>query len=184
MHRYRHSGLTIASEIELPEWVNFACGLAGEPDIEIVLSDGRSPPFPADGSTFVAGDAAGFRVAGVGGWQVEGGRRITLYPSLAADPAELRLFTLGSAWGLLGYQRRQAMWHGSAVEVGGRAVLFCGDAASELAKKASDLAPDAVKEQAANVAAKAAKIAGDVADKAADKATDLLGKAADKLERK
>ena len=128
MHRYRHSGLTIASEIELPEWVNFACGSAGEPDIEIVLSDGRSPPFPADGSTFVAGDVAGFRVAGVGGWQVEGGRRMTLYPSLAADPAELRLFTLGSAWGLLGYQRRQAMWHGSAVEIGGRAVLFCGDA--------------------------------------------------------
>ena len=128
MHSYSHSGLTIASEIELPEWAHFAVDRADNPDVEIGLGDGRSPPFPADGSTFVSGDVAGFRIAGVGGWEIEAGRRMTLYPSLAADPAELRLFTLGSAWGLLGYQRGQAMWHGSAVEIGGRSVLFCGDA--------------------------------------------------------
>lgn len=128
MHRYRHSGLEIASEIALPEWDGFASNSDGNSDIEIVLTDERSPEFPADGSTYSSGPIAGFSIEGVGAWKLEAGRRMTLYPSLAADPAELRLFTLGSAWGLLGYQRGDAMWHGSAVEQGGRAVMFCGDA--------------------------------------------------------
>ncbi|MEZ5680111.1 MAG: hypothetical protein R3E14_02325 [Erythrobacter sp.] len=128
MHRYFHSGLQTASEIELPEWADFACDRSGEPDVSIVLADGRSPAFPADGSTFASGDIAGFCIGGVGGWKLEGGRRMVLYPSLATDPAELRLFTMGSAWGLLGYQRGHGMWHGSAVARDTRAVLFCGDA--------------------------------------------------------
>lgn len=128
MHSYRHSGLAIASGIELPEWQAFRVESVANADVEIVLSDRRSPPFPADGSTAVQGDTACFAVEGVGGWEIVDGRRMVLHPSLAADPRELRLFTLGSAWGLLGYQRGHAMWHGSAVELGGRSVLFCGDA--------------------------------------------------------
>lgn len=128
MHHYSHSGLLIASEIVLPEWQAFAVAGDGPADVEIVLADDRSPPFPADGSTSATGPIAGFRIEGVGGWKLDRGRHMTLYPSLVADPAELRLFTLGSAWGLLGYQRGQAMWHGSVVEIGGKAALFCGDA--------------------------------------------------------
>lgn len=128
MHRYFHSGLHIASEIELPEWEAFATHATGEPDVAIVLANDRSPAFPADGSTFVSGHTAGFRIDGIGGWKLEAGRRMVLYPSLAASAAEVRLFTLGSAWGLLGYQRGHAMWHGSAVARDGRAVMCCGDA--------------------------------------------------------
>ncbi|MFA6218475.1 MAG: hypothetical protein WC692_01715 [Erythrobacter sp.] len=129
MHHYAHSGLSLTSQVELPEWDDFAADVAaGAPDVTIALSDERAPAFPADGSTHVRGDTAGFCIAGVGCWKLERGRAITLYPGLAADPRELRLFTLGSAWGLLGYQRGHAMWHGSAIEIGGRAVLFCGDA--------------------------------------------------------
>lgn len=128
MHRYRHSGLEIATEIALPEWDAFASNWNGQADIQIVLADEGSLPFPADGSTYSSGTTSGFHVEGVGNWKLEAGLRMTLYPSLAADPAELRLFTLGSAWGLLGYQRGNAMWHGSAVERSGRAVLFCGEA--------------------------------------------------------
>ncbi|MBX7495539.1 hypothetical protein K3172_06665 [Qipengyuania sp. 6B39] len=128
MHSYRHSGLAIASGIELPEWQAFRVENVATADVEIVLSDRRSPSFPADGSTAVKGDTVCFAVEGVGGWEIVGGRRMVLHPSLAADPREVRLFTLGSAWGLLGYQRGHAMWHGSAVEMGGHSVLFCGDA--------------------------------------------------------
>lgn len=138
------------SEIGLPEWAAFAAGVRGEPDITIALSDARMPHFPVDGSTMACGDTASFAIEGVGGWQLEAGRRMTLYPSLAADPRELRLFTLGSAWGLLGYQRGHAMWHGSAVERSGRAVLFCGEsgegkstmAAAGIASGASLVADD------------------------------------------
>ena len=123
---YRHSKLHIASQLELPEWEGFACE-KGKPDVRIVLSDKPCPDCPTDGSVAV-GDTLRFAVEGIGGWQVEGDHTIRLHPGLTADAPELRLFTLGSAWGALGYQRGFAMWHGSAVEVRGRVVLFCGDA--------------------------------------------------------
>lgn len=126
-HHYRHSGLVVASDIELPEWEAFACTV-DESDVRIILSDEPCPDCPADGSTLVEGETLRFAIDGIGGWQVEGGHTIRLHPSMAANPPELRLFTLGSAWGALGYQRGFAMWHGSAVARGGRALLFCGDA--------------------------------------------------------
>ena len=127
--RYAHSGLQIASAIELEAWEAFRTPARGAPDVAIVISDEPCPDWPSDGTTVVEGDSARFVIDGVGGWDMQGGRRIVLHPSLSADPRELQLFTLGSAWGLLGYQRGHAMWHGSAVSNGaGLAMLFCGTA--------------------------------------------------------
>ncbi|MBX7526252.1 HPr kinase/phosphorylase [Qipengyuania vesicularis] len=125
LYHYRHSGLLVASELELPEWAAFACS-EGEPDVRIVISDDPCPDCPVDGSVAV-GETLRFAIEGIGGWQVESGRIIRLHPGVTSDLPELRLFTLGSAWGALGYQRGFAMWHGSAVERDGRAILFCGD---------------------------------------------------------
>lgn len=148
LHHYKHSGLLVASAIELSEWEAFACE-AGEPDVRIELADEPCPDCPTDGSVAV-GESLRFAVEGVGGWQVLGGHTIRLHPSLTADLPELRLFTLGSAWGGLGYQRGFAMWHGSAVMRDHRAVLFCGDtgagkstmAAAMLARGATLVADD------------------------------------------
>ena len=126
--RYRHSDLLVGSQIELEAWEAFHTADEGEPDIAITLSDEPCPDCPSDGRTGISEQGVRFAVDGVGGWQVQEGRRILLHPSLTADPRELQLFTLGSAWGLLGYQRGHAMWHGSAVEWGGRCALFCGEA--------------------------------------------------------
>ena len=125
LHHYCHSGLRIASEIELPEWAAFTCD-SGKADVRIVLSDEPCPDCPSDGSVAV-GETLRFAIDGIGGWQIEAGETIRLHPGLTAGLPEIRLFTLGSAWGALGYQRGFAMWHGSAVERGGRAILFCGD---------------------------------------------------------
>lgn len=130
MYRYRHSGLTVASDIALPEWAEFAeADTSALPDIRIVLSD--EPCADCPDCDFVAEDNGDVRFAmpGVGGWQVMAGSRIVLHPGLAAVPSEIRLFTLGTAWGALGYQRRHAMWHGSAVMTkAGRTTMFCGGA--------------------------------------------------------
>ena len=126
--RYRHSGVCIASGLELPEWAAFATGTTGEADIAILVEP-RLAALADDGFGWtVDGDALRFTASDIGVWEVRGGHEIALAPIGEADPRELRLFTLGSAWGALGYQRGWAMLHGSAVEVGGRVALLCGDA--------------------------------------------------------
>lgn len=126
-YRYRHSGLFVASALELPEWSAFACGNGSAPDVIIDYGEGPLPDLGGE-RIKAEGDSLSFSIEGIGGWEVESGRRITLHPGAASESEQLRLFTLGSAWGALGYQRGYAMWHGSAVARGGRAVLFCGDA--------------------------------------------------------
>ena len=122
---YRHSGLTVASHWDLPEWASFA-STAESPDVRIVLSDRDWPDCPTEGC-MVDGQALRFAVEGVGSWQIEGGHTIQLYPHTDAQPPELRLYTLGSAWAALGYMRGAAMWHASAIARGGHGVLLCGE---------------------------------------------------------
>ena len=124
---YRHSGLAIESVLELPEWSAFAARAMGAPDVVIRLGEG-GPEFADDCEVTVRGSTLAFAIPGIGGWEVEGGQTIRIYPDPVADPAELRLFTLGSGWAALGYQRGFAMWHGSAVTRQGGAVMFCGPA--------------------------------------------------------
>lgn len=161
--RYRHSGLLIGSQIELEAWEAFRTDDEGELDIAITLSDEPCPECPSDGRTGIGEHGVRFAVDGVGGWQVQEGRRILLHPSLSADPRELQLFTLGSAWGLLGYQRGQAMWHGSAVELDGRCVLFCGEAGEGKSTMA-----------AAMIASGATLVADDLSRAAPGKGTALI----------
>ena len=122
---YRHSGLLVRSAIELPEWEAFAQGdPAQDPDIVIAFGDAlaRTP------EQLPSGDRKGihFSVAEVGRWSIARGESIVIEPIVGAPEAELRLFTLGSAWGAAGYQRGLAMLHGSSVRTGGKTLLFCG----------------------------------------------------------
>lgn len=122
---YFHSGLLVASQLELPEWTVFAVKCAGEPDVLIVLDGPLAVAPKADEQIF---DDAGlhFTIEGTGRWTVANGATIRIAPAPDAQARELRLFTLGSAWGALGYQRGLAMLHGSAIAVEDGAVLFVG----------------------------------------------------------
>ena len=122
---YFHSGLAVASDLALPEWDNFAGGGGG--DVRIVLSDAAMPECSEADGTMVDGDRIRFAIDGVGIWEITGGHTIRICPHVHAQERELRLFTLGSAWGALGYQRGLAMWHGSVVEKNGEAIMFCGE---------------------------------------------------------
>lgn len=123
---YFHSGLAIASDLALPEWQDFARGGGG--DVAIVVSDAEAPACNEADGTIVEGNLIRFAIDDVGVWEIQGGQTIRIFPHADAQDRELRLFTLGSAWGALGYQRGLAMWHGSVVESHGEAILFCGDA--------------------------------------------------------
>ena len=115
--RYRQSGCLVSSDIELPEWAEFRAADAGTPDVQIGFGAARE----------FEGKQTHFEVPGIGRWRICDGRQICIERSAGAADADIRLYTLGSAWGALGYQRGWAMWHASAVEVDGRAALFCGE---------------------------------------------------------
>ena len=122
-HAYRLFGLTLWSELELPE---LAPGAPVDvPDAEI--SVGRLPvaasttpaPVPMPGG-------AAFAVPDVARYAVLDGRRIVVDPVVGADPRNVRLYLLGSAMGLLLHQRGVLPLHANAVEIDGKAFAFMG----------------------------------------------------------
>ena len=138
--RYRHSGLTVASDIPLPEWEGFARHETSPADVRIRLLRGTASPFATDGEVTGNREMMRFSIPGIGAWEIVQGREITVFPHAEATDAELRLFTLGSAWAALGYQRGNAIWHGSAVAKNDRAILICGSAGAGKSTLAAALA--------------------------------------------
>ncbi|MCP5395808.1 MAG: hypothetical protein H6918_03585 [Sphingomonadaceae bacterium] len=126
-YRYHHSGLRFASALELPEWAAFADSETAHADVTITMDHGAPWQGPPDYAPEYGAGALRFAIPETGCWTVRGGQAITIAPAPGVQEREVRLFTLGSAWGALGYQRGFAMLHGSAVQMGGGAVLFCGE---------------------------------------------------------
>ena len=125
-YSYRHSGCLVHSELELPEWHAFAVKDGAEPDVTIRLAEELGAAAPPNHTPVMDDDALRFSVPDVGTWRISGGNEIAIQSYGDPSSIEVRLFTLGSAWGTLGYQRGWAMLHGSAVLGRQGAVLFCG----------------------------------------------------------
>ncbi|MFN2100146.1 hypothetical protein [Altererythrobacter sp. MF3-039] len=125
-HCYRHSGLVVRSQLALPEWEAFeAKGSVGDADVTIQLRQSVSEEIE---ESLPTGDrnTVEFSVGGLGRWRISTGQEIAIEPAQNADPRAIRLFTHGSAWGAIGYQRGLAMLHGSAVQLDECAMLFGG----------------------------------------------------------
>lgn len=127
-HFYRHSGIVLQSDFPVPEWDAFASGSVAEPDVRFCLTDSIADAPPPDCDGVWSDGVLTFSVENEGVWSIAGGSKITVAPADLARMDDARLFTLGSAWGALGYQRGWAMLHGSCVSLDGKAALFCGDA--------------------------------------------------------
>lgn len=127
VHFYQSAGLTIASEIGLP-------GLASsEPraaaDIRIVeraTPDALDDPIARGPTWQLSDDQFLLVVPGVARFHLTGDHTIAVTPEADGDPADIPVFLLGSALGILLHRRKQIVLHASAVRVGGTAVLFCG----------------------------------------------------------
>lgn len=120
-------GLSIRTELPLPELLPAA--FSGEPDIEIVRGEvpGELAGATRSGVRFQATDERLLlRVDGVARYLAEHGRRIVIDCVPGADEADVRLFLLGTVCGTLLEQRRDLVFHGSAVDIGGAAAVFLG----------------------------------------------------------
>jgi hypothetical protein len=124
---YRVCGLSVASDVALPGLIE---GRPGTPP-EVTI---RCAPVPADlagatakGPTWQAGpDQFLLHIPGIARFLLTGGREIAFAPESEDSLAHLPIFLIGTVFGILLHQRGQIVLHASAVQVQGRAVLFCG----------------------------------------------------------
>lgn len=120
-NRYSLFGLQIGSDLELPELFQ----RDGPADVRIELgrvpTDGQFGPgvHPVKGGALLVVDKAAR-------YFVADGSRIVVQPEDGASSRNVRLFLLGSVFGLLLHQRGLLPLHANAVEIDGRAVAFTG----------------------------------------------------------
>ncbi len=123
-NRYSLFGLTIDSDLALPELFE----ASREQPVDVTIELGRIP---------IKGDfEPGLHAAGGGGllvidkqarYFVADGSRIVIEPRKGASTRNVRLFLLGSAFGLLLHQRQLLPLHANAVEIDGSIVAFMGE---------------------------------------------------------
>ncbi|MDO8875887.1 MAG: hypothetical protein Q8M24_08715 [Pseudolabrys sp.] len=128
MHLYSVSGLAVASELALPGLTALTADRA-PPDV--VIRSGAVPESltapGASGPTWqIAGPQFLLRIPDVARFLLIDGREIVHESEPGGDPADIPVFLLGTAFGILLHQRGQIVLHASAVRVGDKAILFCG----------------------------------------------------------
>jgi chloramphenicol 3-O-phosphotransferase len=125
VNSYRICGLSVASDIVLPGLI------AGEPRSkpQVTIRRGLVPEAlygaSAIGPTWqIAGKYFLLSVPNVA--RFKDGNEIVFAPASEESLADVPVFVLGTAFGILLHQREQIVLHASAIEVNGRAVVFCG----------------------------------------------------------
>ncbi len=127
MHSYRICGLSVASDIDLPGLI------AGAPECEPQVTIRRGPVPEAlrepkfVGPTWQMADKQFLlHVPNVARFLLKNGDAIVFAPEAEATAEEVPIFILGTVFGILLHQREQIVLHASAVEVNGKAIVFCG----------------------------------------------------------
>jgi len=125
---YTAAGLCVGSEIELPGMLGME-PRSDTPDILFRLGDvpeslpnavELGPTWQIDEQRFL------IRIPNVARFLVCDGREILVAPEAGTPLSEVAIFLSGTVLGILLHQRAHVVLHASAVEVGGKAVLFCG----------------------------------------------------------
>ena len=130
VHDYSLCGWKTSSAIELPELTPWQGG--GEESADLVIAKGLVPDrlddiaFETPALQLGAEGRARFAIDDVGVFLVEAGCRITVMPMPNADPRAVRLFLLGTPFGILCHQRGLTPFHAAGVEIDGEAVLLAG----------------------------------------------------------
>lgn len=126
---YALCGLRVASDLPLPDLLPWT-GDARPPDIEVRLGDVpdrlEAPTFEGPLLQVAADGTCRYDVEGVAAYLAEGGRQVTVRPRMPEDAPDIRVFLLGSVFGILCHQRGLLPLHAGCVEIGGKAVAFAG----------------------------------------------------------
>lgn len=127
MHSYRICGLSVASDIVLPGLIAGKSGSVPEVTIRYGDVPQALPDANMVGPTWqIAGKQFLLTVPNVARFLLENGNRIVFAPESEANAEDVPIFILGTVFGILLHQREQIVLHASAIEVNGRAVVFCG----------------------------------------------------------
>lgn len=126
LHRYAAFGLNIVSEIPLPELYPARTDSGAEPDVRIRLE--ASPETSGSGMFVVEADSVTLAFPGIGRYRVHAGADIAVTPHQDASARNVRLFLLGSAFGVLFHQRGLFPLHANAIVANGAAFAFGGQA--------------------------------------------------------
>lgn len=119
---YRVFGLRVHSEIPLPELPS------EQPDAEadVSITTGVAGPPASSAGLHVHDGAVVLAVPEIASYRIAGGTSIIVQAAPGAPERNVRLYLLGSAFGILLHQRGLLPLHANAVELGGRAVAFMG----------------------------------------------------------
>jgi hypothetical protein len=114
-------GLTIRSELPLP-FEQAQEPTASPPQVEVRFA----PLAPQSRPTASGADVIQLEIADVGRFRISGGREIIIDPVAGASERNLRVYLLGSAFGVLLHQRGLLPLHGNSILIGSHAVAFLG----------------------------------------------------------
>ena len=121
-YRYRHQGISIDSEIHIPEWDSAAVPAIGQADVSILVAS-QAGLLPA--KTPACGEYQHF-VQQAGWFCLRDGCAILALPLELPVSRRFRSFLIGSVWGALLYQRQELLIHASAIRTATGAIAFAG----------------------------------------------------------
>ena len=130
MHRYVITGLKVASELAIPEATAWPAASGCDPDVTITVCE--RPPLiddPRHTSQWIEVGTNEFVLRPLEGlaFLIRNGREINVWRKPEIADSDLHLFLVGSAWGVLCYQRCLLPLHCSAIVLDGGAIAFAGD---------------------------------------------------------
>ncbi|QAA34722.1 hypothetical protein [Clostridium manihotivorum] len=127
---YRVYGLNVKSEVVLPELINISETEDLEVDIEVTYGSMNEEILESleKGIThgFIANEMW-FSIDNIATYYIYDGKNIVVEPFEAAESEHVKAFLLGSAFGMLLYQRDLIAIHGGTIVIDGKAVIFTGD---------------------------------------------------------
>jgi hypothetical protein len=126
-HSYQLYQFGISSEMALPELAP-ATGMASEVRIAYGEVLGSIAPDARQLGPFLWATAQSFwlKVPEVAAFLIRDGKEIIVQPEPGIDDASVRVFLLGSAMGVLMFQRQHLVLHGNAVQLGDGCLVCVG----------------------------------------------------------